>query len=50
MAGGEDVSMIKSPKSKLDTIMNTLNALSCRITEIERFFTKIFSNVRLTAI
>ena len=46
MAGGEDVNMIESSKSKLDNIMNALNALTIRTTKIEGFFAKIHGDTR----
>ncbi len=50
MARGEDVSMIESSESKLDTIINMPNALSCRIIEIEDFFAKFSDDVRFTVV
>jgi hypothetical protein len=50
MAGGEDVNMLESPESKLDSIMNMLNVLSRRTTEIEGFFAKFSGDVRPTTV
>lgn len=50
MAGGEDINMVESPKSKLDIIMNTLNALSYKTIKIEGVFIRFYSDARLEAL
>ena len=35
MAGGQDVSTMESPESKIDTILNAINALSARLMDVE---------------
>jgi len=46
MARREDVNLIESFKSKLDTIINALNALAITTSEIERFFASFYSDRR----
>ena len=46
MAGGEDVNMMESSESKLDSIMSTLNALALRTTEMEGLFAKVYGETR----
>lgn len=38
MIEGEDVNMVESSKSKLDVIINTLNTLANKSSQIEGFF------------
>ena len=44
MAGGQDISMTESSKSKLDTIINALTISSQRTVEIERAFAKMYND------
>jgi len=46
MVGREDVNIIESSKSKLDAIMNVLNALTIKTIKIYGFFVRFHSNTR----
>ena len=46
MTGGEDVRMVDSTESKLDAIINALNALSVRTLELEGMFSKLQSDTK----
>lgn len=50
MVEGEDVSIVESSKSKLDVIMNMLNALSHWIAEIKGFFARFYDDIRFGAV
>lgn len=47
MPRGKDINIVEYFKSKLDVIINTINALFHRTSEIEGFFKRFDGDVRL---